>query len=356
MVTSLTRLQLHLNATRIDMVPLARLTRVTYLALDLAWTPWEGDEGTAITCSSSGSPGSLPPLLRELHVGNAYLDGSACRALAGLPHLQVLTAASLRPSPLDPPVCLAGQNMQRLQLDGILVQDLPALVPCLNRCRAASVDLSCTLDDRGQEGTDDAGHASAVTQQRRALAALAGLVAPQPRFSSQQHGRQAEECAMDLRLSVMTQHAAYILMEEDILQRLPGHVALYLSLGSVGPNVIQVDAPMAATLAGCSSLSEFVGQDLEYTPDFLNGLLTAPLAGLTEQLVLIGTLDGPPGAAPIIIGMCLGQRSAQRLRPLHIGTDLLTEEEADQIMSQLMTLDASKDPEQVDTVDGWKAK
>ena len=66
MVTSLTRLQLCLlGSERIDVAPLARLTRLTYLAVDFN----ERDEDVcSITRSTIGSrPGCLPPRqLREL--------------------------------------------------------------------------------------------------------------------------------------------------------------------------------------------------------------------------------------------------------------------------------------------------
>ena len=354
MVTSLTRLRLNLsliNLERIDVAPLARLTRLTYLELEFTCPEYEDEDFCSITCSSTGSsPGSLPPQLRELHAGDGYLDSSACRALAGLPHLQALTAASLRPSPLDPPICLAGQNMQRLQLDGVLLQDLPALVPCLNRCQAAGVRLM--MPDKGGSQTDPGndGHLSTLTQQWRALTDLA----PQRLATSQQQQQhqdqqQQDPGVMELRLSATTQSATDALVAAAVLPRLPRHVALDLLLGSDESEVIKVDGPMAAELAGCSSLSQFTGGNLECTTDFLNGLLAAPLAGLAAQLVLTGTLDAPPGAAPIIMGMCLAQRAAQGLRPLPIWTDLLTREEGRRITSQLLTLYG---PERAGRVDG----
>ena len=125
-------------------------------------------------------------------------------------------------------------------------------------------------------------------------------------------------------------------MAAAVLPRLPRHVTLCLSLGLVAADErIDVDGAMAAELAGCSNLSSLQGNDLDYTPAFLNGLLTAPLAGLTKQLKLNGDLDGPTGAAPIIMGVCLAQRAAQGLRPLRIDTDLLTEEEGRQVTTQL---------------------
>ena len=126
-------------------------------------------------------------------------------------------------------------------------------------------------------------------------------------------------------------------------------------MGSDESKVIKVDGRLAAQLAACSSLSEFDGTRLEYARSFLNGLLTAPLSGLAEELMLGGTLDGPPGvpgAAAIIIGMRLAQRAALQLRPLRIGTDLLTVEEGRQISSQLRAVGC---PEQgLEDVIGWR--